>query len=696
MRSLFFRSLFLVGSANAVAQSSSPLIASVWVDGKQVWTAEGPASFTLLPSQKVTLRGTGFGAGPDVDYSKIMIGNSRVLERDLPFFEGKLNLLTKDFYETSKLREVEYSDILRWNDGEVVFRVPTHAHSGNLSLQVQRRTGYNFSLSDLGKPHIVFDPLTERITHETYVRKSAGIDTLGTAAQSNAIPVEVNNGNFEQMRTLGEAIFWSYDFNIGMTHHLVGLDWYKIMKGEAKDPVTGLLATPALFGAIPLTAGEVPAVATTGFNFDPYPMVTPMKPIWGAPAPLTKGPGLPTGYVGFISGQAVNPITSQKEMHIGFSCISCHAQAVQYEDRPGHLVKQVVPGLPNPDWNMKWTVLGNFEGVKGTEKINGKNMKVDKTFLLYNLPSGTGEHTIVRLNTAPGRYGNDNLYSPTAIPVITRHTPVRRALSRTEMVAGFEGSYMHSQEPDGAIGVMDSQSLAALTAYMTTLDRNDEALNRVGLYRTLASKGARGDIDSVSEGEFVQRGPDAFPKLVSRLTRGADIYGRYCISCHANNYGTNTDENMLPLSQVGMYFSPTIFNRETQSVRTAMLRNVYWVAKRGLLRDGHVKTLEDLLNPDRLRTDSDLYKKYYTLHPGSFHIPKGNAAQEAAARNHVYFVDVPWATDQLYWDYQKMLREFGPRELGSTTHVSLPAAPHPWTVERADEMDDLILYLMTL
>ena len=31
------------------------------------------------------------------------------------------------------------------------------------------------------------------------------------------------------------------------------------------------------------------------------------------------------------------------------------------------MTTKVVPGMPNPRWSMKWSVLGNFKGVVGNE-----------------------------------------------------------------------------------------------------------------------------------------------------------------------------------------------------------------------------------------------------------------------------------------------------------------------------------------
>jgi len=61
-----------------------------------------------------------------------------------------------------------------------------------------------------------------------------------------------------------------------------------------------------------------------------------------------------------------------------------------------------------------------------------------------------------------------------------------------------------------------------------------------------------------------------------------------------------------------------------------------------------------------------------------------------------YFVDVPWDKSSLYWDYQTMRRSFGPREVKSAQAIPLPATPHPWCAQSADDVTDLVLFLLTL
>lgn len=662
-----------------------PVIRSISSNGKIIWLQGQSAPARLSAGAVVTVTGTGFGAGTEGDHSKLLVGNVRALERDLPMFEGAVHLLQALFFEKKKLFDTWSKDVRSWSDTEIVFRVPVTASRGPLVVSVQSRVGAVEATGRPGIPLLVQDPLLARV--EGLPARKLPLSRLGSPRLSNEVPLEVDNPSFDEDAKAGEAIYWAYDYNIGLVHAMRGLDWRAILRGTASNLVTGGKADPqALFGAIPARRGEVPDVALGPYEFHPYPMPTPLKPLLRSP--LLEGKTTPTGFVGYVYAEAINVVSQRKGNWIGFNCASCHSQRIIYEDRPGSIKARVFPGLPNPKWSMKWNTLGAMKGVK--------TKKYDKTRVIWAIPEGTGESTMVREAGDGSRYDDDGLFSPIAIPIITRHTPVRRALSHGESISGFEGSYIHSEEPDGAIGAMHAKSLQQLTAYMSTLDSEDMLLERLSLYRHLKRTGSLADVDSIGEGQFVQTGKDAFPRLMNRLERGRAAFGRDCLSCHRSNFGTWSDEDMFPLTEVGTFFSPTLFQREQQSIRTAMLKNLFWVEPRGLLHDGHVKSLEDLVHPDRCDEKSDLYRKYYTLHQGGFSIPKGNALQEAALRKQAYFVDVPWDRDRLYWDYQTMRKEFGPKEVGSPVQVALPAAPHPWCASAASDVADLVLYLTTL
>ena len=61
-----------------------------------------------------------------------------------------------------------------------------------------------------------------------------------------------------------------------------------------------------------------------------------------------------------------------------------------------------------------------------------------------------------------------------------------------------------------------------------------------------------------------------------------------------------------------------------------------------------------------------------------------------------YFSSVPGDAGHYYWDYQHFRKEYGPWEIGSAEPLGLPATPHPWCAGDAAEVDDLVLYLMSL
>ncbi len=670
-----------------------PQVEKILRNGSVIW-ARGQSAPIIYAGENLELVGTGLGSGTNIDYSKILVGRARVLESDLVMYVGNIDVKKARYFETTEVKDSWKKDILAWQNDRISFKVPETTDRGPLVVSVQKRVGSNASLTTAGQFHSVWDPNTERLAGP-FSHKSDVVSILSAAKLSNAVDVVVVNKGFNDRVASGEKIFWSYDYNMGSAHHARSQDWTKVIQGKETDPVSGDLADPAKeFGAIPITPSLiVPQAAREKIAFDPYPISNPLSTITGKQ--LYSGETNPSGYAGYIYASSLDPKTGIKGHWIGFSCISCHGIQISYPDTSGKTVSKIFAGLPNPNWNLKWTVLSNFGGVKGAEA--GVSGNVDKTMLLYSVPNGSGEHSIVRSsNDLESPYRNDFLFSPIAIPNVTTHTPLRRSLSHTEFYAGFEGSYVHSEEPDGALGSMSAEALKSLTSYMTTLNKDDHLLHQLGMYRWLKEGGLLAEVENASEQAFIYSDKSKFPILASRLSRGKDIYDKSCLGCHANNFGTGSDENLIPINQVGTYFSPTIYHKETQSIRTAMMTHLYWVQKRGLLHDTHVKSLEDLVDPARCDENSALYKSYYTIHPGSFKVPVGNAEQAKLTGAHAYFTRVDWDPKNFYWDYQKMLKDFGPKEFGVAQHIVLPKTPHPWCVKEKGQVQDLVSYLLTL
>jgi mono/diheme cytochrome c family protein len=719
---------------------ATPVVNSMLVNGALVWTAGSTAVPVLRPGDTVTLRGSGFGSGPDVDFSKIMIGNSRVLETDLRMFNQSLDIIAQVNYETPFTHSTWGRDVVSWTDAQVQFKVPVHASRGPIRLQVQKRTGYLTSLLRPGQPHNVIDAQTKRVTSDLFTHKCDVVSRLGTETRAIApINVTVSNTGFSGLVAQGRRIFWSYDYNIGLAHKMRNLDWAKIFAYQTTDPITRAPADPAkLFGAYRTVAGEVPAEAISDVYFDPYPMANPIPGFLLATPQKTKGMTKNTGWVGYRTAESSHPYTGSGAW-AGFNCASCHGYRISYEKAPGQKVTRVFPGLPNPGWSMKWTVLGDkagattatFDGIVAKEQGPSwapGEADIDKTTLLYYMPAGTGEHNVVRNVGEGSETDNDYQFSPIVIPNVTNHMPIRRSLSHTESYVGFEGSYIHSEEPDGAMGSMRAADLKALTAYMTTLDGDDRDLINTGLYRWLKWKGKLAEQTgnaALTEGEFVQAGWQSFPGVAAEAGRGRQAFDRDCGSCHNDHVGANSNERMFRLDEVGRFFAPTIYQKDQQSIRVAYLRNMYWTQSRGLLSDGHVRNLEDLVNPDRCSEGGALYNQYYTLHapvrpaPGSADQPtpwpdlnrKGDVFRvyrnteyssndPSTQRNrfierHKYFVKVPWDTENYYWDYQKMRREYGPGEMGTAQPIGLPAAPHPWCSASPADIDSTVQYVLT-
>ncbi|MCP5325488.1 MAG: hypothetical protein H7A09_04060 [Oceanospirillaceae bacterium] len=724
-------------SARALSAQNfpQPALQRLLRNGELIWQQGNSSVPQLNPGDIITLQGTGFGAGPEIDFSKIMLGNTRILETDLRMFKQELAVNDQVNFETSEQVDSWPKNILSWQDDQIQFRVPDHATGGALIVQVQKRTGANDSLTKPGEKHNVIDAQTARIIDDNFSHECDVISQLSATKSTTALNVQVNNPQFAALLEKGRQVFWSYDYNIGVAHSVRKLDWNAIFNYQATDPITGKKADPALlFGAVKTVPGQVPDEAINDVYFPSYPMPTPIPGLLSVGDPLYAGNTRNSGWVGYRYAQANEPYKGKGEW-IGFNCASCHGYQISYEKAPGEQITKVIPGLPNPKWSMKWTVLqtllNKFDSISITEAgpswMPG-DKAIEKDMLLYHMPAGAGEHNIVRKVGEGSHTDNDYQFSPITIPNVTNYMAIRRSLSHSESYVGFEGSYIHSEEPDGAQGAMQKEWLEALTAYMTTLDADDSDLRNVGLFRWLKSKdklATQTGNASLTEGEFVQTGWQQFAGVNSVVQQGKAIFDKRCASCHTDNVGANTNEQMIPLNQVGRFFTPTIYQKEMQSVRATFLRDLYWVQNRGLLSDGHVRNLEDLVDVARCTPGSGLYNQYYTLHapvrpaPGSadqpittpdlnrkgdvFRVPKSSyitKLDKGYKRNlfierHKYFVTVPWDANNYYWDYQKMRAEYGPAEMGSAAPIGMPAAPHPWCAG-SGERQALVEYLLTL
>jgi len=610
--------------AASAASFPQPEILQLLVNGELRWSAGSANTAQLNAGDEVTLKGSGFGGGTDIDFSKVMLGNTRILETDLRMFTQYLAINDQVNFESDEQFDSWDKNILSWNDSEIRFRVPDHASSGPLIVQVQKRTGFNESLKHPGQAHNVIDAQTSRIISDTFEHDCDVVSTLSDAKSTTPIDVSVNNPGFEQLVEKGRQAFWSYDYNIGVAHSVRKLDWNAIFNYKANDPIAGGKADPAkLFGAVKTVRGEVPDEAIDDVYFNSYPMATPIPGFLTTQPAKFKGNTRDSGWVGYRYAEANEPYKGNGEW-IGFNCASCHGYKVSYEKAPGQAISKVIPGLPNPNWSMKWTVLqtltNTFDGIYTSEEgpsWNSGKKDIAKDMLLYHMPAGAGEHNMVRVVGEGSHTDNDYQFSPIAIPNVTNYMAIRRSLSHTESYVGFEGSYIHSEEPDGAQGAMSKEWLEALTAYMTTLDQDDDDLRNVGLYRWLKYSNklsAQTGNAQLSEGEFVQTGWQQYADVSAAVNRGKATYERDCSSCHSDGVGANTNEKMVRLDEVGRFFTPTIYQKETESVRATFLRDLYWTQHRGLLSDGHVRNLEDLVSPQRCTPGSNLYTNYYTLH----------------------------------------------------------------------------------
>lgn len=163
------------------------------------WTRLGTETPLFQPGDVVTLKGTHFGAGVDIDFSKIMIGNNRILETDLRMFDQKLATADQVNYETDEQVDGWPKNIIAWSDKEIIFRVPDHVSTGPLIVQVQKRIGANESLKNPGEAHNVIDAQTSRIMDDTFIHNCAVVSKLSDAAASTPIAVDIDNPGFSEL-----------------------------------------------------------------------------------------------------------------------------------------------------------------------------------------------------------------------------------------------------------------------------------------------------------------------------------------------------------------------------------------------------------------------------------------------------------------------------------------------------------------
>ncbi|HEY6879511.1 MAG TPA: hypothetical protein VI299_15900, partial [Polyangiales bacterium] len=208
--------------AASASHSETPHIAHVLVNGQLAWSDDRTDTAKISAGDTVVLEGTGFGKGPDIDFSKLLVGNVRVLETDLVMYEQQLDISRQVHSETTKLRGQWPKDILSWSDTRIEFKVPGHVVRGPIEVQVQKRLGANESYVYPGQPHQVIDTQTLRIVDPSFSHACDVVSTLSDAAGSNEVPVTVDNPGLGTLVQKGREIFWSYDYNIGLTHSLRG------------------------------------------------------------------------------------------------------------------------------------------------------------------------------------------------------------------------------------------------------------------------------------------------------------------------------------------------------------------------------------------------------------------------------------------------------------------------------------------
>lgn len=88
--------------AASAASFPQPEIQQLLVNGELRWSAGSANTAQLNAGDEVTLKGSGFGGGTDIDFSKIMLGNTRILETDLRMFTQYLAINDQVNFESDE------------------------------------------------------------------------------------------------------------------------------------------------------------------------------------------------------------------------------------------------------------------------------------------------------------------------------------------------------------------------------------------------------------------------------------------------------------------------------------------------------------------------------------------------------------------------------------------------------------------
>ena len=311
------------------------------MNGKIVWTQGQSAIPRITVGDVVTLSGANFGQGTEGDFSKILVGNVRALERDLPMFEGGVHLLKQLFFETSKVTDSWRKDIQTWSRTEIVFRMPRTASRGPIVFAIQERVGAVESAHQPGMPHLVVDPLTARAEGVTATRTP--ISRLGTAIESNAVPVEIDNPAFEEDIRAGEAAFLGLRLQsraralasrFGLAHDP---SWKNERSHHGRAG-----RSPKTLRRVAGPPGRSARRGTGSIRVRPLSHSDAVEA--AARKPMLAGKTSPTGWVGYVYAQGISVVSQREGNWIGFNCASCHAQRIVFEEKPGSMRAKVFPG----------------------------------------------------------------------------------------------------------------------------------------------------------------------------------------------------------------------------------------------------------------------------------------------------------------------------------------------------------------
>lgn len=735
-----------------------PRITRVTVNGKVAWEQrDGRVTVDALEGRAgdtVVVEGAGFGPDAAVHYSNVTINRAAPVKADLEHHRARFDYLKfRQWADLAVVQEVEPRELLSWTDSRIEFRIPLYATTGDLIVTRQEIIGTRKSLRD-GGGELRYDP--EYVVRGTTPGQAGpprpAVVEIDPPVDSRPLRFTVL-GQEENIR-LGRELFFFWPQYSQVAYALTDARADKLAEGTLTDLDGNPLGAEELGWLAWADTGpyaDRPAARGAGAPKRPVGTDGPdAKPVPDAGARRagrivrTLGPTAPSepvtfrgvyrnmlypvwqrapevlprvdirseagDWIGLVRTEFHNVLDGSIDKAWGVTCAACHTAAVEYPTIRGR-VREIVPGLPN----FRMDFHRGFQHVR------------------YNATGGKDRRRLVTA-IGPGMldfssaHEDDGLFNPV---VIGSHFG-REGLPRLS-TGGLEGGIHHRNNMayihHGGLGRPTLKQSIALQTYINSTQGELESWRRVGLFNHLEEVAARARAapagvpaavapawipeapaelrEVAAEVARHDRLPDlltadltaagnGFPKLTAAWQEGRRAFRGACAKCHADSLGLHTGRDIVPFTRIGSHLPPSDRMLKTEGVRVAPLSHLHHKQTVGYLHDGHVRSLDALLDPARGQAGSPLHQAHYAVGPQSRRVRADTPEQVAAVEQvGVFRPDPADATGKTWvYDYDLHRGRFGLREYGRK--VDLPPVPHPFYIEDPATRWRVVLYLKSL